>query len=179
MHWSFPLFSWDLLTTTIWTSRLPRWLTGKESTWQCRSCRRCRFDPCVGKTPWRRKWQPTPVFLPEESHGQRSLVCYSSQGPKRVRHDWSNGAQRSSLGPGNGERCVAKSSCYLSWQWADHQTWERPSQTIQPQPGQPPFRSPTQSNHKLWELTHAGGPTSLPLEWFGTQKKLTNASPKC
>ena len=38
---------------------------------------RCRLDPWVGKIPWRRKWQPTPVFLPEESHGQRSLVGYS------------------------------------------------------------------------------------------------------
>ena len=34
---------------------------------QCRRHRRCRFDPWVGKIPWRRKWQPTPVFLPEES----------------------------------------------------------------------------------------------------------------
>ena len=35
------------------------------------------FDPWVGKIPWRRAWQPTPVFLPGESHGQRSLVSYS------------------------------------------------------------------------------------------------------
>ena len=35
------------------------------------------FDPLVRKIPWRRKWQPTPVFLPGESHGQRSLVDYS------------------------------------------------------------------------------------------------------
>ena len=38
---------------------------------------RCGFDPWVGKIPWRRAWQPTPVFLPGESHGQRSLVGYS------------------------------------------------------------------------------------------------------
>jgi len=37
---------------------------------------RCRFSPQVRKTPWRRAWQPTPVFLPEKSHGQRSLVDY-------------------------------------------------------------------------------------------------------
>ena len=37
---------------------------------------------------WRRKWQPTPVFLPGESHGQRSLVGYSPWGCKRVRLDW-------------------------------------------------------------------------------------------
>jgi len=35
------------------------------------------FHPWVGKNPWRRVWQPTPVFLPGESHGQRSLVDYS------------------------------------------------------------------------------------------------------
>ena len=39
--------------------------------------RRHGFNPWVGKIPWRRKWQPTPVFLPEESHEQRSLEGYS------------------------------------------------------------------------------------------------------
>ena len=48
-------------------------------------CRRCGFDPWVGKIPWRRKWQPTPVFLPEKFHGQRSLVGYSPWGRK---DDW-------------------------------------------------------------------------------------------
>ena len=43
------------------------------------TCRRPGFDPWVGKIPWRRKWQPTPVFLPGESHGLRSLVNYSPQ----------------------------------------------------------------------------------------------------
>ena len=76
-------------------------------------------------------------------------------------------------------RHVAKSSYYLSWQWADQNMWGEPSQTIQPQPGQPPFRSPTQSNHEPWEITHADGLTPLPLEWFGTQKKLKNAPRKC
>ena len=41
-----------------------------------------RFDPWVGKIPWRRKWQPTPVFLPGESYGQRSMVGYSPWGRK-------------------------------------------------------------------------------------------------
>ena len=48
-------------------SWLPRWLSAKYSTCQCRRCRRCRrcgFDPWVEKIPWRRKWQPTPVSLP-------------------------------------------------------------------------------------------------------------------
>ena len=44
------------------------------------------FDPWVGKIPWRRAWHstPTPVFLPEESHGQRSLVGYSPWGRKEL-----------------------------------------------------------------------------------------------
>ena len=40
------------------------------------------FDPWVGKIPWRRAWQPTPVFLPGESQGLRSLVGYSPQSPQ-------------------------------------------------------------------------------------------------
>ena len=55
-------------------------LQGKESACQCRRCRRHRFDPWVGKTPWRRKWQPTPVFLPGKFHGQRSLAGYGPWG---------------------------------------------------------------------------------------------------
>ena len=44
---------------------------------QCRRLKRRRFNPWVGKVPWRRAWQFTPVFLPGESHGQRSLVDHS------------------------------------------------------------------------------------------------------
>ena len=58
--------------------RIPRWLDGKESA---SKCKRRRFDPLV-KTLWRRKWQPAPVFMPGESHGQRSLVGYSPWGYK-------------------------------------------------------------------------------------------------
>ena len=43
----------------------------------CLQCRKPGFDPWVGKIPWRRKWQPTPVLLPGKSHGQRTLVGYS------------------------------------------------------------------------------------------------------
>ena len=47
-----------------------RWLKKKI----CLQCSRPGFDPWVGKIPWRRAWQPTPVFLPRESHGQRATV---------------------------------------------------------------------------------------------------------
>ena len=52
--------------------------------WQgiCLQCRRPGFNPWVGKIPWRRVWQPIPVFLPGKSHGQRSLVGYSLWGLK-------------------------------------------------------------------------------------------------
>ena len=58
---------------------LPRWLSGNESTCQCK---RPRFSPWVGKIPWRRKWQPIIVFLPGKSYGQKSLVDYSPWGRK-------------------------------------------------------------------------------------------------
>ena len=48
----------------------------------CRRCTRRGFDLWVGKIPWRRKWQPTLVFLPGESHGQRSPAGYSAWGLK-------------------------------------------------------------------------------------------------
>ena len=53
---------------------VPKWGSGKESA--CR-CRRLRFNPWVRKSPWCRKWQPIPEFLPGKFHGQRSLEGYS------------------------------------------------------------------------------------------------------
>ena len=43
-----------------------------------------RFDPWVGKMPWRKAWEPTPVFLPGEFHGQRSLMGFSPWGHKEL-----------------------------------------------------------------------------------------------
>ena len=55
---------------------------GQESACQWRRCRRRGFGPWVGKIPWRRAWQPTPVFLPGEYHRQRSLAGYNPQDHK-------------------------------------------------------------------------------------------------
>ena len=65
---------------------LPWWLR----LWRiCVKCGRPRFDSWVGKSPWRRKWQPTPVFLPGEFHGQRSLAGSNPQGLKKLdRTEW-------------------------------------------------------------------------------------------
>ena len=56
--------------------------SGKETACQCSRHKRLEFDPWVGEIPWRRAWQPTPVLLPGESHGQGNLVGYSPQGRK-------------------------------------------------------------------------------------------------
>ena len=56
----------------------------KKPTCQCRRHKRQTFNPWVGKIPWRRACQPTPVFFLGESHAQRNLVGYSPQGHKEL-----------------------------------------------------------------------------------------------
>jgi len=60
----------------------PSGANGKEHACQCRRCKRSGFDPWVRKIPQRRTRPSTPVFLPGEPHGQRSLVGYSPQDRK-------------------------------------------------------------------------------------------------
>ena len=78
----------EVRSTTIGYKRnyngLPDGAISKEPARQCRRCKRRRFDPWVGEIPWRRKWQPPPVFLPGESHGQRNLAGYSPWGCKEL-----------------------------------------------------------------------------------------------
>ena len=62
----------------------PGGASGKEPACQCRRHKTFRFDLWVRKIPWRRAWQPSSVFLPGESHGQRSLVGYGPQGHKEL-----------------------------------------------------------------------------------------------
>ena len=64
-------------------SGFPGGAIGKESAYRCRRHKRVGLIFGSGKIPWRRKWQPTPVFLPGESHGQRSLLGYSTWGCKK------------------------------------------------------------------------------------------------
>ena len=80
------------MKSKIWHKRtygFPGGASGKEPTCQCRGHKRPGFDPWVGKIPWKRAWQPTPVFLPgipwtEERGGLQSI------GLHRVGHDWSD-----------------------------------------------------------------------------------------
>ena len=55
---------------------------GSDGKTVCFQCARPGFDPWVGKIPWRRKWQPTPVLLPGKFHGWRYLVGYNPWGLK-------------------------------------------------------------------------------------------------
>ena len=68
------------------------------------------FNPWVGKIPWRRKWWPTPVFLPRKSYGQRSLAGLQSVGSQRVRHDWETAHSYASMQSGVKERIVKNRS---------------------------------------------------------------------
>ena len=62
---------------------LPSWLSGEEPACRCRRHKRWGLDPWVGEDPLEKKWQPTPVFLPGISHGQRALAGYSPWGHKK------------------------------------------------------------------------------------------------
>ena len=76
----FDILLFDHILDLIFLVGLPRWVSGKDST--CNS-----GDTWFGKIPWRRKWHPTPVFLPGKSHGQRNLAGYSPSGCRRVGRD--------------------------------------------------------------------------------------------
>ena len=91
---------------------MARWLSGKESACRCRRHRRLKFNSWMGKIPWRRKRQSTPVFLPGKSYGQRSLVGFSPWGCKEsdtteqlsiLRYTWT------------GERGVEEAGLHRSW----------------------------------------------------------------
>ena len=62
----------------------------KKATSKCWRCRRHRFNPWVGKIPWRRNWQPTAVFLLGKSHRWRSLVGYSPWGRRVGLSNWAD-----------------------------------------------------------------------------------------
>ena len=82
----------------------PGGASDKELACLCGRHKKGRFDPWVGKIPWRRAWQPTPVFLPGESCGQRSLAGYSPWGHKEL--DSTEATQHTCTWKGNGMKDV-------------------------------------------------------------------------
>ena len=112
----------------------PGGTSGKESPCQFWRCKRLRFSPWVGKIPWWKKWQPTPVFLPDESHGHRSLVGYMVHG-------------------------VAKNGTWLSGWAQGHAAQKRPIWTLNsglwtPSPGLFPFHQPHSGRSSLEEIPY-------------------------
>ena len=80
---SVTFFIWPMKLAVMYAIPMgfPGWLRGKRKpSCQYRRCRRCWFHPWVRTISWMRKWQPIPVFLPGESHGQRNMADYSPQG---------------------------------------------------------------------------------------------------
>ena len=81
---SFPQKAEENLTASTYWMGFPGSATDKEPTCHRRRRKRRGFDPWVEKIPWGRAWQPTLIFLPEESHGQRSLASYITWGYKEL-----------------------------------------------------------------------------------------------
>ena len=97
-------------------------------------CKRCRFDPWVGKISWRREWQPTPVFLPGEFHRQKSLGGrLQFMVSQRIRHDWainkhiqqilSPGIQKSKVKVKLVETKTVLNTCVITIAFIFLQTW--------------------------------------------------------
>ena len=74
-------YRYDLIITQLITSASQVVLVVKKSACKCSRHQRCRFNSWIGKIPWSRKWQPTPVFLPGK-FTERSLAGYSPWGHK-------------------------------------------------------------------------------------------------
>ena len=75
------------LVCPMWVQGSPGSASGKEPACQCRRSKRHGFDSWVGKIPWRRAWQPTPIFLPGESPWTVEPGRQQPLGLQRVRHD--------------------------------------------------------------------------------------------
>ena len=82
-------------SNNLYTLGFPDGTSGKEPTCQCRRCKREKFDPWVRMILWRRAWQPSLVFLPEESPWTDKPGRLQSKGSQRVGHNWSGIAQHS------------------------------------------------------------------------------------
>ena len=90
------LSDWTELNHLLSTC-FPSGASSKEFSCQSRRHKIHKFNPWFRKIPWRRAWQPTPVFLCGEGHGQRTLMDFSPWDWKRVGHNWSDLAWKHAL----------------------------------------------------------------------------------
>ena len=93
----------------------PGGASGKEPAGRRRRCERPGLDPWVGKTPRRRAWQPTPVFLPRESHGRRSLAGCSPRGHRVITEATWHSCPRRSLCQGHCQALSCPVECMVWW----------------------------------------------------------------
>ena len=97
----------------------PGGTSGKVLACHCRKLMTLEFNPWVGKIPWRRAWQPTPLLLPGESHGQRRVAGYTSIVLQRVAHEWNNFVDK---GPSS-QRYGFSSSHVWMWELDHKESW--------------------------------------------------------
>ena len=83
----FSVALYETLHQVVKDQGFPGGTSDKEFACRCRRRKRRRFDPWVGKIPWRREWQPTPVLFPGESKWTKEPGGLQSLGSQRVRHD--------------------------------------------------------------------------------------------
>ena len=133
----------------------PRWLTDKESACQCRRFKRRRFSPWVRKIPWNRKWQPTAVFLPGKSHGQRSNWAHVQHTHRRVH----------SIG-------WVFIKCTQLFDWHTHQDIELVA-TLQ----KPPHTFSKRNSTLLWKVTTVPIRTALDSFWSWFPDQGSNLCP--
>ena len=81
------LFLWLFIICHVWRHSIGTFLMA-QTVKNPPTMQETGFDPQVRKIPWRREWQPTPVFLPGEFHGLEEPGRLQSTGSQRVRHDW-------------------------------------------------------------------------------------------
>ena len=93
----------------------PGGASGKEPAGRRRRCERPELDPWVGKTPRRRAWQPTPVFLPRESHRQRSLAGCSLRGRRVITEATWHSRPHSSLCQRHCQALSCPVECMVWW----------------------------------------------------------------
>ena len=97
--------NWSDLAAAADLLHFTRWLSGKIPACQGRGHRKCGFNPWIRKILWKKKWQPTPVFLPEKSNEQRSLVGYH-----KVSRSWARLSTHTEVMP----NCFPKNLCRLT-----------------------------------------------------------------
>ena len=110
---------WDRVSQVV--------LVVKNQPASCRRRKRFRFNPCVRKIPWRSAGHPTPVILPGESHGQRSLAGCSPQG--RTESDTTKGNDTQHVSLGSLKPCTHYLNIFTLWVAAGlrlhHKWWHR------------------------------------------------------